>query len=81
MSSPDAGFLKEAEAFLVDARKYSGELADRKALIQKLELMKQKLEHPMDNMVNHWVNVCKPVSRDPYSPHLARSSILMDTVR
>jgi len=63
MSSPDDSFLKEPEAFLSDVRKYNGELTGRKALLQQLELMKRRLEHPMDNMVNHWINMY--ASRDP----------------
>lgn len=81
MNSPADSFLKDAEAFLTHARKYGGELTERKALLRQLELMKRTLEHPMDNMVNHWVNVRKSASRDPYSSLMNWSSMLMDIVR
>jgi hypothetical protein len=57
MDSSQSDFLTDAESFVVDARAFQGDRAQRMALLNRLELMKLQLEHPMDNLMNHWISV------------------------
>lgn len=51
-------FLHDAETFLADARDFDeDDLAGRMDLLRKLELLKQRLERPMDKMMNQWITV------------------------
>jgi hypothetical protein len=57
MDSSQSDFLQDAESFVADARAFKGDRAQRIALLNKLELMKLQLEHPMDSLMNQWVSV------------------------
>lgn len=51
-------FLHDAETFLADARDFDeDDLAGRMDLLRKLELLKQRLERPMDKMMNQWITL------------------------
>jgi hypothetical protein len=57
MDSSQSNFIKDAENFVDDARTFKGDRAQRIALLNKLELMKLQLEHPMDSLMNQWISV------------------------
>jgi hypothetical protein len=57
MDTSQSDLLKDAESFVADARAFKGDRAQRIALLNKLELMKLQLEHPMDSLMSQWISV------------------------
>lgn len=72
MAFSKADFLNDAETFLAHARHFDeDDLAGRMELLRKLELLKQRLERPMDKMMNQWITVWISYSTKFLSDHIS----------
>lgn len=73
MANSDSRFLMDAEKFLAEVREYKeGDLASRMELLKQLELLKRKLEQPIDNMMNQWISVRHVLSNRSNAERVAR---------